>query len=115
MALLFSRGPRSSRPMKPCFCRWPSPARLTSPPWPQSVLVSAPFEEDPRMAPERTTNINRREEEPENQHPETGAEGTSEIEEPRPAGFGARLRQLVAQSRQGASRSEERRVGKERR
>src|ERR1035438_1628334 len=58
MALLFSRGPRSSRPMKPCFCRWPSQARLTSPLWPQSVLVSAPFEEDPRMAPERTTRIN---------------------------------------------------------
>ncbi len=55
------------------------------------------------MAPERTTHINRPEEEPEHQHPEPGAEGTSEIEEPRPAGFGARLRQLVAQSRQGAS------------
>lgn len=55
------------------------------------------------MAPERTTRINRPEEEPEHQHPEPGAEGTSEIEEPRPAGFGARLRQLVAQSRHGAS------------
>src|ERR1017187_4603790 len=103
MALLFSSGPRSSRPMKPCFCRWPSPAPLTSRPWPQSVLVSAPFEEDPRMAPERTTRINRPEEEPEHQHPDTGPEGTSEIEEPRSTGFGARLRQLVAQSREGAS------------
>ena len=55
------------------------------------------------MAPERTTRINRPEEEPENQHPETGPEGTSEIEEPRSTGFGARLRQLVAQSREGAS------------
>ena len=55
------------------------------------------------MAPERTTRINRPEEEPEHQHPETGAASASEIEEPRPAGFGARLRQLVAQSRQGAS------------
>jgi hypothetical protein len=40
------------------------------------------------MAPERTTRINRPEEEPENQHPETGPEGTSEIEEPRSTGFG---------------------------
>ena len=55
------------------------------------------------MAPERTTRINRPEEEPEHQHPETGAASASETEEPRPAGFGARLRQLVAQSRQGAS------------
>src|ERR1039458_7661843 len=102
MALLFSSGPRSSRRMKPRFWTWPNPPRLTSRPWPQSVLVSAPFEEDPRMAPERTTRINRPEEEPENQHPEPGAEGTSEIEEPRPAGFGERLRQLAAQSRQGA-------------
>src|ERR1035438_10899544 len=55
------------------------------------------------MAPERTTRINRPEEEPEHQHPETGAASASETEEPRPAGFGARLRQLVAQSSQGAS------------
>ena len=55
------------------------------------------------MAPERTTRINRPEEEPEHQHPEMGAASASETEEPRPAGFGARLRQLVAQSRQGAS------------
>jgi hypothetical protein len=55
------------------------------------------------MAPEKTIRINKPEEEPEHQHPEPGADGTSEIEEPRPTGFGARLRQLVAQSRQGAS------------
>src|SRR5207244_9283180 len=49
------------------------------------------------------TRINKPEEEPEHQHPEPVAEGTSEIEEPRSAGFGARLRQLMTQSRQGAS------------
>src|SRR5260370_5010548 len=89
--------------MKTCWGRGGGRGALPSRFWPPSVLVSALFEEDPRMAPERTTRINRPEEEPEHQHPEPGPEGTSEIEEPRSTGLGARLRQLVAQSRQGAS------------
>src|SRR5260370_25200312 len=89
--------------MKTCWGRGGGRGALPSRFWPPSVLVSAFFEEDPRMAPERTTLINRPEEEPEHQHPDPGPEGTSEIQEPRSTGLGARLRQLVAQSRQSAS------------
>jgi len=56
------------------------------------------------MASEKTTRINRPEEEPEHRSPDPQAEGPGEIEEPKPTGLGARFRQLIEQAKQGESR-----------
>jgi hypothetical protein len=56
------------------------------------------------MATEKTTRINRPEEEPEHQHTEPQAEGPGKIEEPQPTGVGARFRQLLDQAKRGESR-----------
>jgi hypothetical protein len=56
------------------------------------------------MEPEKTTRINKPEEELD--HPEADAviEGPGDIEEPKSKGLGARLRQLVEQAKQGDAR-----------
>src|SRR5258707_11663584 len=56
------------------------------------------------MEPDKTTRINRPEEEPEQRILEPEPEGRSEIEEPQPMGLGARFRQLIEQAKQGESR-----------
>ena len=56
------------------------------------------------MEPDKTTRINRPEEEPEPRTLEPEPEGKNEIEEPQPTGFGARFRQLIEQAKQGESR-----------
>ena len=56
------------------------------------------------MEADKTTRINRPEEEPEGRTAEPGAEERPEIEEPQATGFGARFRQLIDQAKQGESR-----------
>jgi hypothetical protein len=56
------------------------------------------------MEPDKTTRINRPEEEPERRTAEPEAEARPEIEEPQAAGFGARFRQLIDQAKQGEAR-----------
>jgi Bacterial conjugation TrbI-like protein len=56
------------------------------------------------MEPEKTIRISRPAEEPEQREVEPEVAAASEIEEPKAAGLGARLRQLVEQAKQGGSR-----------
>jgi hypothetical protein len=56
------------------------------------------------MEPDKTTRINRPDEESERRTAEPEAEGRPEIEEPQSTGFGARFRQLIDQAKQGESR-----------
>src|SRR5215831_18158073 len=90
--------------MKLCFCRSQNPAPSTNQLWHQSDSVSAHFEEDRHMEPDKTTRINRPEEEPERRTAEPEVEARPEIEEPQAAGFGARFRQLIDQAKQGEPR-----------
>jgi hypothetical protein len=56
------------------------------------------------MEPEKTTRINKPEEELEHRDAEPVVGEPGKIEEPKPTGLGARLRQLVEQAKQGESR-----------
>src|SRR5579871_6647434 len=104
MVLRFSSARRSNRPMRLCFCRWPSQERSISPHWPRSVLGSARFEEERGKEAEKTTRINKAEEGLEQRESELVADGPGEIEEPKATGLGARLRQLVEQAKHGEAR-----------
>src|SRR5690242_4014304 len=97
-------GRRSSRPMKLCFCKWQNPVPSTSLHWRRSDSALAHLEGDRHMEADKTTRINRPEEEPERRTAEQDAEERPEIEEPQATGFGARFRQLIDQAKQGEPR-----------
>lgn len=57
------------------------------------------------MEPDKTARVNEPGQEPDQHDSKGKAEAEAELEESRPAGFGARFRQLIEQARQGQSRS----------
>src|SRR5262249_9396741 len=101
MASWCSIGRRSNRRVKRYSCRWPNPAPSTNRRSRRSDSASAHFEEDPLMEPDKTARLNEPGEEPDQHDAKAKVEAKMALEEPRPAGLGARFRQLIEQARQG--------------
>src|SRR5689334_13452505 len=99
-----SSGRRSSRPAKRFSCRWLSPERSINRRWPRSGLASAHFEEARLMEPDKTAQANEPGENRDQLDLNAKVETEKVLEEPQPAGLGARLRQLIEQARQGEAR-----------